>query len=98
VLLLGEVLAPLAPSDEFFGITKSCGLVEDSSESLVDQRTRGRVVAADTLVDLLQYVLAFLSGDALHEYSGRCTPPVELVSDEDVGLGSADELLGQVLV
>jgi hypothetical protein len=39
-----------------------------------------------------------LSGNALHEYSGRCAPPVELVSDEDVGLGPADELLGQVLV
>jgi hypothetical protein len=56
------------------------------------------VVAADSLVDLLQDVLAFLSGGALHEYSGRCAPPVELVSDEDVGLGAADELLGQVLV
>jgi hypothetical protein len=49
-------------------------------------------------MDLLQDVLAFLSGNALHEYSGRCAPPVELVSDEDVGLGPADELLGQVLV
>jgi hypothetical protein len=56
------------------------------------------VVAADTLVDLLQDVLAFLSGNALHEYSGRCAPSVELVSDKDVGLGMADELLGQVLV
>jgi hypothetical protein len=56
------------------------------------------VVAADALVDLLQDVLAFLSGDALHEYSGRCAPTVELVSYEDVGLGTADELLGQVLV
>jgi hypothetical protein len=51
-----------------------------------------------SVVDLLQDVLAFLSGDALHEYSGRCAPSVELVSDEDVGLGAADELLGQVLV
>jgi hypothetical protein len=49
-------------------------------------------------MDLLQDVLAFLSGNALHEYSRRCAPPVELVSDEDVGLGPADELLGQVLV
>jgi hypothetical protein len=56
------------------------------------------MVATDALVDLLQDVLAFLSGDALHVYSGRCAPPVELVSDEDVGLGTADELLGQVLV
>jgi hypothetical protein len=56
------------------------------------------MVAADALVDLLQYVLAFFSGNALHEYSRRCTPPVELVSNEDVGLGTADELLGQVLV
>jgi hypothetical protein len=56
------------------------------------------VVAADALVDLLQDVLAFLSGDTLHEYSGRCAPPVELVSNEDVGLGAADELLGQVFV
>jgi hypothetical protein len=39
-----------------------------------------------------------LSRDALHEYSGRCAPPVELVSDEDVGLGAADELLSRVLV
>jgi hypothetical protein len=56
------------------------------------------VVAADAFVDLLQDVFAFLSRNALHEYSGRCAPPVELVSDEDVGLGVADELLGQVLV
>jgi hypothetical protein len=39
VLLLGEVLAPLAPSDEFLGIAQSCGLVESSSEDLADQRT-----------------------------------------------------------
>jgi hypothetical protein len=37
------------------------------------------VVAADAFVDLLQDALAFFSGDALHEYSERCTPPVELV-------------------
>jgi hypothetical protein len=49
-------------------------------------------------MDLLQDVLAFLLGNALHEYSGRCAPPVELLSDEDVGLGTVDELLGQVLV
>jgi hypothetical protein len=52
----------------------------------------------DVLVDLLQDVLAFLPRDALHEYSGRCASFVKLVSDEDVGLGAADELLGQVLV
>jgi hypothetical protein len=56
------------------------------------------MVAADTFMDLLQDVLAFLYGNALHEYSGRCASPVELVSDEDIGLGTADELLGQVLV
>jgi hypothetical protein len=98
VLLLGEVLAPLTPSDEFFGVAQSCGPIESSSEGLADQRARGRVVAVDAFVDLLQDVLAFLSGNALHEYSGRCTPPVELVSDEDIGLGTTDELLGQVLV
>jgi hypothetical protein len=56
------------------------------------------VVAADAFVDLLQDVFAFLTRDALHEYSRRCAPPVELVSDEDIGLGTADELLIQVLV
>jgi hypothetical protein len=56
------------------------------------------VVAADAIVDLLQDVLAFLPRDALHEYSGRCAPLVKFVSDEDVGLGAADELLGRVLV
>jgi hypothetical protein len=49
-------------------------------------------------MDLLQDVLAFLSGNALNEFSRRCVLPVELVSDEDVGLGTADELLGQALV
>jgi hypothetical protein len=39
------------------------------------------VVAADAFVDLLQDALAFFSGDALHEYSGRCAMPVELVSN-----------------
>jgi hypothetical protein len=38
VLLPGEVLVPLAPSDKFFGIAQSCGLVEGSSEDLADQR------------------------------------------------------------
>jgi hypothetical protein len=38
MLLLGEVLAPLSPSDEFFGIAQSCGPVESLSESLADQR------------------------------------------------------------
>jgi hypothetical protein len=37
VLLLGEVLAPLAPFDEFLGIAQSCGLVESPSEGLADQ-------------------------------------------------------------
>jgi hypothetical protein len=97
-LLLGEILTSLAPSDEFFSVTQSCGPVEGSPEGLADQRTRRRVVTTDALVDLLQDVLAFLPGDALHEYSGRCAPLVKLVSDEDVGLGAADELLGQVLV
>jgi hypothetical protein len=36
MLLLEEVLAPLAPSDEFLGITKSCGPVKGSSEGFVD--------------------------------------------------------------
>jgi hypothetical protein len=30
VLLLGDVLAPLTPSDEFLSIAQSCGLVESS--------------------------------------------------------------------
>jgi hypothetical protein len=38
------------------------------------------MVAANAFMDLLQDALAFFSGDALHEYSGRCAPPVELVS------------------
>jgi hypothetical protein len=67
MLLLGEVLAPLAPSDEFFGITQSCGPVESSSEGLADQRARGHVVAADAFMDLFQDALAFFSGDALHD-------------------------------
>jgi hypothetical protein len=71
----------LAPSDEFFGVAQSCRPIESSSEGLADQRARGRVVAADAFVDLLQDALAFFSGNALHEYSRRCAPPVELVSD-----------------
>jgi hypothetical protein len=67
MLLLGEELAPLAPSDEFFGVVLSCGLVEGSSEGFAHQRTRRHVVAADTLVDLLQDVLAFFQGYALYE-------------------------------
>jgi hypothetical protein len=98
MLLLGEVLASLASPDEFFSVAQSCGPVEGSPEGLADQRTRRRVVAADALVDLLQDVLAFLSGNALHEYSRRRAPHVKLVSDEDVGLGATDELLSQVLV
>jgi hypothetical protein len=47
---------------------------------------------------LLQDALSFFLGDTLLEYSGRCAPPVQLVSDWDVRLGAADELLGQVLV
>jgi hypothetical protein len=32
VLLLGEVLAPLAPSDEFLSIAQGCGPAESLSE------------------------------------------------------------------
>jgi hypothetical protein len=39
------------------------------------------VVAADAFVDLLQDVLAFFSGNALHEYSRSGAPLVELVPD-----------------
>jgi hypothetical protein len=39
------------------------------------------VVAVDAFVDLLQDVLAFFSGDALHEYSRSGASPVELVAD-----------------
>jgi hypothetical protein len=74
VLLLGEELAPLAPSDEFFSVTQTCGPVEGSLEGLTDHRTRRHMVALDALVDLLQDVFAFLPGDALHEYSRRCAP------------------------
>jgi hypothetical protein len=81
VLLLGEVLAPLAFSDEFFNVGQGCGPVEGSSEGFAHQRARRHVVAADSFVDLLQDVLAFISGYALHKYSRSSTPPVELVSD-----------------
>jgi hypothetical protein len=39
------------------------------------------MVAAGTFMDLLQDAFAFFSGDAIHEYSGRRAPPVELVSN-----------------
>jgi hypothetical protein len=39
------------------------------------------VVAADAFVNLLQDVLAFFLGNALHEYFRSGTPPIELVSD-----------------
>jgi hypothetical protein len=39
------------------------------------------MVAADTFMEILQDALAFFSRDALHEYSGRCALPVELVPD-----------------
>jgi energy-converting hydrogenase A subunit M len=88
----------LARSDEFFSIDQSYGLVESSSESFAHQHARRRVVATDALVDLLRDVLALISRYALHAYSRSSTPPVELVPDYYVGLGSADELLSLVLV
>jgi hypothetical protein len=81
VLLLDEVLAPLALSDEFFSIAQSCGPVESSSESFAHQRVRRHVVSADAFVDLLQDVLAFFPGYTLYEYSRSSTSPIELVSD-----------------
>jgi hypothetical protein len=81
VLLLGEVLAPLAPSNEFLDIAQSCGPVESSSEDLAGQRAGRHVVAADAFADLLQDVLAFFPGNALHEYSRSGALPVELFSD-----------------
>jgi hypothetical protein len=71
----------LALSGEFFSIGQSCGIVEYSSESFPHQRARRRVVAADAFVNLLQDVLAFILGYALHEYSRSSTQPVEFVSD-----------------
>jgi hypothetical protein len=79
--LLGEVLAPLAPSDEFLSIAQSCGPVESASESLADQHARRHVVTADAFVNLLHDVLAFFPGNALHEYSRSGAPPIELVSN-----------------
>jgi hypothetical protein len=67
VLLLGEVLAPLAPSDEFLSIAQGYGPVESSSKGFADQHVGRRVVAADAFVDLLQDVLAFFWGNTLHE-------------------------------
>jgi hypothetical protein len=78
-VLLGEVLAPLAPCDEFLSIAQGYGPVESSLEGLADQRALGRRVATDAFVDLLQDVLAFFSRNALHEYSRSGTPHVELV-------------------
>jgi hypothetical protein len=56
------------------------------------------VVSTNALVDLLQYVLAFIPRYALHEYSRSGASPIELVPDYYIGLGSADELFGPVLV
>jgi hypothetical protein len=81
VLLLGEALAPLASSDEFVGIAQSYGPIESSPEGLGHQRARRRVVATEAFVNLLQDVLAFFSGNTLHEYSRGGAPPVDLVSD-----------------
>jgi hypothetical protein len=68
-------------SDEFFSVSQSYGPVESSWESLAYQCARWRVVIADALVNVLQDVLAFVPGYALHEYSRSGIPPVELVSD-----------------
>jgi hypothetical protein len=81
VLLLGKVLAPLAPSDEFLLIAQGCEPVESSSEGLADHCARRRVVAVDAFLNLLQGVLAFFSGNTLHEYSRSGTPPVEVFPD-----------------
>jgi hypothetical protein len=81
MLLLGEELTSLALSDDFFSVGQSCGPVEGSSEGFAHQRARRRMVSADAFVDLLQDVLAFIPGYALHEYSRGGTLPVELVSD-----------------
>jgi hypothetical protein len=56
------------------------------------------VVAADAFVHLLQDVLSFFPRNTLHEYSRSGALPVELVFDLYVGLGSMDDLLGQVPV
>jgi hypothetical protein len=37
MLLLGEVFVPLAPSDEFFGVTQSCGPIQGSLEVLTQK-------------------------------------------------------------
>jgi hypothetical protein len=39
------------------------------------------MVATDAFVDLLQDVLAFFSGNTLHEYSKSGAPPIEFVPD-----------------
>jgi hypothetical protein len=53
VLLLGEVLAPLAPYDEFLSIAQSCGPIESVSEGLAHQRAGRCVVAKDAFMDFL---------------------------------------------
>jgi hypothetical protein len=39
------------------------------------------MVAADAFMDVLQDVLAFFSGNTLHEYFGSGAPPIELITD-----------------
>jgi hypothetical protein len=62
-----------------------------------------RVVAADGFVVLLQDVLAFFSGNALHEHSRSGAPPVEQVAarrgiDDLINPGQLEGVLGAVLV
>jgi hypothetical protein len=79
VLLFGEELTSLAPSDEFFSVSQSYGPIESSSEGFAHQHARRGMVAVYALVNLLQDVLAFIPRYTVHEDSRSGASPVELV-------------------
>ena len=61
---VGEPLAPVASSDDVLRVAHGRWPVESCSQSFGDEGATACVVAADALVDILEYGLAVMDGDA----------------------------------
>ena len=86
--LLGEVLASLALQDQVFSVCLGGWLVVAVPKGLVCDHAGRSVMAALSLVDVLEELSALVGVDAALEDS-RDASPVQLSIDDGEGLGSA---------
>ena len=85
-----EKLASLTTSGEVFCIGDGRGLIKTSSESFVDQVSRGRVIATGTRVNFVKQIHSFVLSDAFLQYPFLGTLPHQVTVYQHVMLALAD--------